>query len=131
LQWEFEKVQQQVGHYQGIYTGLITQLENVKIEQSDLSASEPLIVDYPIPPLGPNPIAASTLRSTKFVFLITLAGLGFGIVIALARGYFSIVEQDEKRQLKVVKEKAMSNIRKLVPAIKIGSLFRRKKSFKD
>jgi uncharacterized protein involved in exopolysaccharide biosynthesis len=131
LQWELQKVQQQVDHYQGIYTGLIAQLENVKIEQSDQSSSDPLIVDYPIPPLGSNPIAVSALRSPKFVFLITFAGLGFGFVIALAKGYFSIVDQDEKRRLKVVKEKAMSNIRKLVPAIIIGSLFRRKKSFKD
>ncbi len=120
-----------MGHYQGIYTGLITQLENVKIEQSDQSSSEPLTVDYPIPPLGPIPIEASALRSSKFVFLITLAGLGFGFVIALARGYFSIVEEDEKRRLKVVKEKAKSNIRKLVPSIKISSLFRRKRSFRS
>jgi hypothetical protein len=131
LQWEFEKVQQQVGHYQGIYTGLITQLENVKIQQSDQSASEPLIVDYPIPPLGPEPIEASTLRSLKFVFLITLAGLGFGFVIALARGYFSIVEEDEKRRLQVVKEKAKSNIRKLVPSIRIGLPFKKKSSVRD
>jgi hypothetical protein len=131
LQWELQKVQQQVAHYQGIYTGLITQLENVKIQQSDQSASEPLIVDYPIPPLGPEPIVASTLKNLKFVFLITLAGLGFGFVIAFAKGYFSIVEEDEKRRLKVVKEKAMSNIRKLIPAIRIGSLFRRKRSFRD
>jgi len=126
LEWELQKVQQQVDHYQGIYTELITQLENVKIEQSDQSSSEPLIVDYPIPPLGPLPIEASALRSTKFVFLITLAGLGFGFVIALARGYFSIVEEDEKRRLQVVKEKAKSNIRKLVPLIRIRPLFRRK-----
>ena len=131
LQWEFEKVQQQVGHYQGIYTGLITQLENVKIQQSDQSASEPLIVDYPIPPLGPEPIEASTLRSLKFVFLITLAGLGFGFVIALAKGYFSIVEEDEKRRLQVVKEKAKSNIRKLVPSIRIGLPFKKKSSVRD
>ncbi len=103
----------------------------MKIEQNDNSASEPLIVDYPIPPLGSEPIGASTLRSPKLVFLVTLAGLGFGFVIALARGYFSIVEQDEKQRLKVVKEKAMSNIKKLVPVIKIGSLFRRKRSFRS
>ena len=131
LQWELDKVQQQVGHYQGIYTGLITQLENVKIQQSDQSASEPLIVDDPIPPLGPEPIAASTLRSPKLVFLITFAGLGFGFVVALARGYFSIVEQDEKRRLKVVKEKATLNIKKLVPSIRISLPFRKKSSFRD
>jgi hypothetical protein len=131
LQWELQKVEQQVNHYQGIYTGLITQLENVKIEQSDNSESEPLIVDYPIPPLGPNPIEASTLRSPKFVLLITLAGLGFGFVMALAKGYFSIVEQDEKRRLKVVKEKATLNIKKLVSSIRIRFPFRKKSSFRD
>ncbi len=126
LQWELQKVQKQVDHYQGIYTGLITQLENVKIEQSDRSESEPLIVDYPIPPLGPTPIEANTLRSLKFVFLITFAGSGFGFVIALARGYFSIVEQNEKKRLKDVKEKAKSNIIKLVQSIRISSFFKRK-----
>ena len=130
LQWELQKVQQQVGHYQGIYTGLITQLENVKIEQSDQSASEPLIVDYPIPPLAPEPVKASTLRSPKFIFLITLIGLGLGFVVALAKGYFSMVEEDEKRRLKDVKKKATLNLRKLVSSISIGSLFRRKRSFR-
>jgi hypothetical protein len=131
LQWEFEKVQQQVGHYQGIYTGLITQLENVKIQQSDQSASEPLIVDYPIPPLGPEPIEASTFRSPKFIFLITLVGLGFGFVIALAKGYFSIVEEDEKERLKFVKEKATLNFKKLIPSIRIGLPFKKKSSVRD
>jgi len=130
LQWELDKVQQQVAHYQGIYTGLITQLENVKIQQSDQSASEPLIVDYPIPPLGPESIKASTLRSPKLVFLFTLAGLGFGFVIAFAKGYFLIVEEDEKRRLKDIKEKAFLNMIKLVPSIRIGSLFKRKGFFK-
>jgi hypothetical protein len=130
LQWELERVQQQVGHYQGIYTGLITQLENVKIQQSDQSASEPLIVDYPIPPLGPEPVETSTLGSPKFVFLVTLAGLCFGFVIAFAKGYFSTVEEDEKRRLKDIKEKASLNMRKLVPSISIGSLFKRKRSFR-
>jgi hypothetical protein len=132
LQWELQKVQQQVAHYQGIYTGLITQLENVKIQQSDhQSASKPLIVDYPIPPLGPAPVKASALSPPKFVFLITLAGLGFGFVIAFAKGYFSIVEEDEKRRLKDLRDKATSNIRKLVSSIRIGIPFRKKSSFRD
>ena len=132
LGWELEKVQQQVAHYQGIYTGLITQLENVKIQQSDhQSASKPLIVDYPIPPLGPAPVKASALSPPKFVFLITLAGLGFGFVIAFAKGYFSIVEEDEKRRLKDLRDKATLNIRKLVSSIRIGIPFRKKSSFRD
>jgi hypothetical protein len=131
LQWELEEIQQPVNLYRGIYTGLLGQLENVKIQQNDNSASEPLIVDYPIPPLAPEPIVATALSPPKFVFLVTLAGLGFGFVVALARGYFSIVEQDEKRRLKVVKEKATLNIKKLVPSIRISLPFRKKSSFRD
>ena len=131
LQWELEEIQQPVNLYRGIYTGLLGQLENVKIQQNDNSASEPLIVDYPIPPLAPEPIVATALSPPKFVFLVTLAGLGFGFVVALARGYFSIVEQDEKRRLKVVKEKATLNTKKLVPSIRISLPFRKKSSFRD
>jgi hypothetical protein len=130
LQWELEEVQQPVSLYRGIYTSLIGQLETVKIEQNDNSTSEPLIVDYPIPPLGPSEVKASALRSPKFVFLATIAGLGFGFVIALAKGYFSIIEEDEKRRLKDVKEKATLNLRKFVSSIRISALFRRKRSFK-
>ena len=131
MQWELEEVQQQVNLYRGIYTSLISQFETVKIEQNDNSASEPLIVDYPIPPLAPEPIEASALSPHKFVFLVTLAGLGFGFVVALARGYFSIVKEDEKRRLKDVRDKARLNLRKLVPSIRIGLPFRKKSSFRD
>jgi hypothetical protein len=88
-------------------------------------------VDYPIPPLGPEPIEASTFRSPKFIFLITLVGLGFGFVIALAKGYFSIVEEDEKERLKFVKEKATLNFKKLIPSIRIGLPFKKKSSVRD
>ena len=88
-------------------------------------------MDYPIPPLGPAPVKASALSPPKFVFLITLAGLGFGFVIAFAKGYFSIVEEDEKRRLKDLRDKATSNIRKLVSSIRIGIPFRKKSSFRD
>jgi hypothetical protein len=88
-------------------------------------------VDYPIPPLGSEPIGASTLRSPKLVFLFTLAGLGFGFVIAFAKGYFLIVEEDEKRRLKDIKEKATLNLRKLVPSIRIGLPFKKKSSVRD
>jgi hypothetical protein len=57
--------------------------------------------------------------------------LGFGFVIALARGYFSIVKEDEKRRLKDVRDKARLNLRKLVPSIRIGLPFRKKSSFRD
>jgi hypothetical protein len=57
--------------------------------------------------------------------------LGFGFVVALARGYFSIVKEDEKRRLKDVRDKARLNLRKLVPSIRIGLPFRKKSSFRD
>jgi hypothetical protein len=65
------------------------------------------------------------------VFLFTLAGLGFGFVIAFAKGYFSIVEEDEKERLKVAKEKATLNLKKLISSIRIGLPFKKKTSFKD
>jgi hypothetical protein len=131
LEWELQKVQQQLNHYQGIYTGLITQLENVKIDQSDQSSSEPLIVDYPIPPLGPDAREASPLKSPTFVFLITLIGLGYGFVAAFAKGYFSSVDKDEKQRLKDVREKAKLSIRRLVSSIRPSLPFIKKRSFRD
>jgi len=58
-------------------------------------------------------------------------GLGFGVVVSLAKGFFSTFEEVEKRRLKRVKEEAWSTLRSILQSIKIDLRFRRKKSFRD
>ncbi len=88
-------------------------------------------MDYPIAPLGHDPLSGSPLRSPIFVLLITLIGLGYGLVVAFVRGYLSTIEKDEKQRLKDAKEKAKSNIRKLVFSVRKSLPFIKKRAFRD
>jgi hypothetical protein len=80
------------------------------------------ILDYPIAPLSPTYISgeASTTQSPVFIFLLGIVGFGFGVVVSLAKGYFSTVEEDEKKRLNSVKEEAESTLRSVLRSMRLG-----------
>ncbi len=125
LQWELERLQRELTHYQGLYTTLKQQLEVVKIDQVQEQSSIIQIVDYPMAPLGPEP-PASRIGGRKMILLSALLGLGLGLVITFVKGYFSIVEDDEKNKLNDIKLEAKANFWRLIPFRK-GQVSRRNK----
>ena len=133
LQLQEERLNRDLGIYKGIYTTLYQNLEQVKIQKEYELTPTIQILDYPIAPLGPTVINAgsTTTQNPLFILLLAVAGLGFGVVVSLAKGYFSTVEEDEKERLKGVKEEAWSTLRSILRSIKIDLRFRRKKSFRD
>ena len=127
LQLQEERLSRDLGIYKGIYTTLYQNLEQVKIQKEYELTPTIQILDYPIAPLSPTYISgeASTTQSPVFIFLLGIVGFGFGVVVSLAKGYFSTVEEDEKKRLNSVKEEAESTLRSVLRSMRS----RKKKSF--
>lgn len=111
LQLQEDRISRNLSVYKGIYLTLNQELEKVKIEQQQEINSIIQILDYPIAPLGPTTIAASTSQNPVIVILMALVGLGFGLVVSLAKGYFSTVDEDERTGLSKVGAELRSNLR--------------------
>ena len=112
LQLQEERLSRDLGIYKGIYTTLYQNLEQVKIQKEYELTPTIQILDYPIAPLSPTIIQeASATQNPVFILLLAVAGLGFGVVVSLAKGYFSTVEATEKERLKGVKEEAETTLK--------------------
>jgi hypothetical protein len=72
---------------------------------------------------------STTTQNPLFILLLAVAGLGFGVVVSLAKGYFSTVEEDEKERLKGVKEEAETTLKSVLGSLRLSSIFRRKRDF--
>jgi hypothetical protein len=105
-------------------------LEQVKIQKEYELTPTIQILDYPIAPLNPTIITeASATQNPVFILLLSIIGFGFGVVISLAKGYFSTVEEDEKERLKGVKEEAQTTLKSVLGSLRLSSIFRRKRDF--
>ena len=131
LQLQEERLSRDLGIYKGIYTTLYQNLEQVKIQKEYELTPTIQILDYPIAPMGPTIIQSPpiTTQNPIFILLLGIAGLGFGVVVSLAKGYFSTVEEDEKERLKGVKKEAESTLKSVLDSLRVGSIFRRKRDF--
>jgi hypothetical protein len=74
---------------------------------------------------------ASATQNPVFILLLGIVGLGFGVVVSLAKGYFSTVEEDEKERLKGVKEEAETTLKSVLGSLglRLSPIFRRKRDF--
>lgn len=132
LQLQQERLTRDLQIYKGIYTTLYQNLEQVKIQKEYEMTPTIQILDYPIAPLGATVIwEGSTTQNPVFILLLALAGFGFGVVVSLAKGFFLTVEENEKRRLRDVKKEAESTLKSILQSVRIGVLFRRKRSFRD
>jgi hypothetical protein len=131
LQLQQERLSRDLGIYKGIYTTLYQNLEQVKIQKEYELTPTIQILDYPIAPLKPTIIQPTSITTQNpiFILLLGIAGLGFGVVVSLAKGYFSTVEEDEKERLKGVKKEAESTLKSVLDSLRVGSIFRRKRDF--
>ena len=133
LQLQEERLSRDLGIYKGIYTTLYQNLEQVKIQKEYELTPTIEILDYPIAPLSPKYIGGktSTTQNPVFILLLGIVGSGFGVMISLAKGYFSTVEENEKERLKEVKEEAKTTLKSILGSLRLGSIFRRKRYFSD
>ena len=131
LQLQEERLSRDLGIYKGIYMTLYQNLEQVKIQKEYELTPTIHILDYPIAPLKPTILSqtSTTTQNPIFILLLGIVGLGFGVVVSLAKGYFSIVEEDEKERLKGVKEEAKMTLKSVVGSLRLSSIFRRKRNF--
>ena len=131
LQLQEERLSRDLGIYKGIYTTLYQNLEQVKIQKEYELTPTIQILDYPIAPLEPTVIGggASATQNPVFILLLGIVGFGFGVVVSLAKGYFSTVEEDEKERLKGVKEEAETTLKSVLGSLRLSSIFRRKRDF--
>jgi hypothetical protein len=133
LQLQEERLSRDLGIYKGIYTTLYQNLEQVKIQKEYELTPTIQILDYPIAPLNPTLIGggASATQNPVFILLLGIVGLGFGVVVSLAKGYFSTVEEDEKERLKEVKEEAETTLKSVLGSLRLrlSPIFRRKRDF--
>jgi len=133
LQLQEERLSRDLGIYKGIYTTLYQNLEQVKIQKEYELTPTIQILDYPIAPLNPTLIGggASATQNPVFILLLGIVGLGFGVVVSLAKGYFSTVEEDEKERLKGVKEEAETTLKSVLGSLglRLSPIFRRKRDF--
>ncbi len=74
---------------------------------------------------------ASATQDPVFIILLAVAGFGFGVVVSLAKGYFSTVEEEEKSRLRDVRQEAESTLESVLQSVRISALFRRKRSSKN
>ncbi len=131
LQLQQERLSRDLGIYKGIYTTLYQNLEQVKIQKEYELTPTIQILDYPIAPLKPTIIQPTSITTQNpiFILLLGIAGLGFGVVVSLAKGYFSTVEEDEKERLIGVKKEAESTLKSALGFLRLGLIFRRKRDF--
>ena len=130
LQLKQERLTRDLQIYKGIYTTLYQNLEQVKIQKEYELTPTIQILDYPIAPLSPTVIQEGSALNPTFIFLLAMAGFGFGVVVSLAKGYFATVEENEKSRLKDVKKEVDSTLKSILQLPSIGALFRRKRSFR-
>ncbi|MBH30505.1 MAG: hypothetical protein CMG71_00770 [Candidatus Marinimicrobia bacterium] len=133
LRLQQERLTRDLQIYKGIYTTLYQNLEQVKIQKEYELSPTIQILDYPIAPLAPTVIndGATTTQNPVFIVLLAVAGIGFGVVVFLAKGYFFAVEENEKPRLRDVKKEAELTLKSVFQSVKIGAFFRRKRSFRD
>ncbi len=133
LQLQQERLTRDLGIYKGIYTTLYQNLEQVKIEKEYELTPTIQILDYPIAPLGPTVLnkSSSAAQSPVFILLLAVAGLGFGVVVSLAKGYFSTVEENEMSRLREVKREAELTLKDILQSLRISSLLRIKRFHRD
>ena len=132
LQLQEERLSRDLDIYKGIYTTLYQNLEQVKIQKEYELTPTIQILDYPIAPLNPIVIQeASATQNPVFILLLSIVGFGFGVVISLAKGYFSNVEEDEKQRLKGVKEEAETTLKSVLGSLRLrlSPISRRKRDF--
>ncbi len=130
LQLQEERLSRDLTIYKGIYTTLYQNLEQVKIQKEYELTPTIQILDYPIAPLKPILIQeGSATQNPVFILLLGIVGFGFGVVISVAKGYISIVDEDEKERLKGVKKEAKTILKSIIGSLRLGSIFKRKKDF--
>jgi hypothetical protein len=130
LQLQAERLSRDLTIYKGIYTTLYQNLEQVKIQKEYELTPTIQILDYPIAPLKPILIQeGSATQNPVFILLLGIVGFGFGVVISVAKGYISIVDEDEKERLKGVKKEAKTILKSIIGSLRLGSIFKRKKDF--
>ncbi len=121
LQLQQERLTRDLQIYKGIYTTLYQNLEQVKIQKEYELTPTIQILDYPIAPLNATVIKEeSTTQNPLFILLLAVAGLGFGLVVSLAKGYFSTVEATERERLKGVRKEAVSTLRSILRIRRAG-----------
>ena len=88
------------------------------------------ILDYPIAPLEGSIIeGGSTIQNPIFILLLGIVGLGFGVVVSVAKGLFSIIPEDEKKRLNSVKKEMKKTFKSGRAYIRIRSLLKNKRDY--